>query len=121
MSRSEKLNEALRVLKARLPEVLGSAIVSTEGFIEAAALPNDANEALLGEMSAALFAVGGRVASELLRSTMEQTYVRTPNGYIIVHAASTSASLVLLVSREARLGLIFLELKRITHEIVPLL
>jgi predicted regulator of Ras-like GTPase activity (Roadblock/LC7/MglB family) len=47
---------------------------------------------------------------------MEQVYVRSPKGYVIVNAVNDEAALLLLVSREAKLGLIFLELKRSVAE-----
>ncbi len=52
---------------------------------------------------------------------MEQTYVRSPKGYIVVNAAGPEAVLVVLVAREAKLGLIFVELKRTLVELVKLL
>ena len=52
-----------------------------------------------------------------IRSQMEQTYVRAPKGFIIVNACGPEAVLVVLVAREAKLGLIFLELKRTVAEL----
>jgi predicted regulator of Ras-like GTPase activity (Roadblock/LC7/MglB family) len=52
---------------------------------------------------------------------MEQVYVRSPKGYIVLNAVSNDAALVLLVTREAKLGLIFLELKHATSELARLL
>ena len=54
-------------------------------------------------------------------SALEQTYVRSPKGYIVVNAAGPDAVLVLLVSPQAKLGLIFLEMKRTIAELQKLL
>ena len=64
-------------------------------------------------MAAALLGVGERISLDLTHAEMEQTYVRSPKGYIIINSISEDTALVLLVSREAKLGLIFLELKRV--------
>jgi predicted regulator of Ras-like GTPase activity (Roadblock/LC7/MglB family) len=117
-TKSEKISEVLRGLRTSAPEVIGACVVSSEGFIVASVVPSEIDEDLIGGMAASLLGVGERIASELMRSQMEQTYVRSPKGYIIVNAVGADAALVLLVTREAKLGLIFLELKRTTAELV---
>jgi uncharacterized protein len=117
-TKSEKISEVLRGLRTSSPEVIGACVVSSEGFIVASVVPSEIDEDLIGGMAASLLGVGERIAADLMRSQMEQTYVRSPKGYIIVNAVGPDAALVLLVTREAKLGLIFLELKRTTAELV---
>ena len=117
-TKSEKITEVLRGLRTSSPEVIGACVVSSEGFIVASVVPSEIDEDLIGGMAASLLGVGERIASDLMRSQMEQVYVRSPKGYIIVNAVGPDAALVLLVTREAKLGLIFLELKRTTAELV---
>lgn len=121
VTKSERINEVLRSLRQGTPEVIGASVVSSEGFIVASVLPQEIDEDLIGGMSASLLGISERIATDLLRSQMEQTYVRSPKGYIVVNAAGPDAVLVLLVSREAKLGLIFLELKRTIAELLKLL
>jgi predicted regulator of Ras-like GTPase activity (Roadblock/LC7/MglB family) len=116
-TKSEKLNEVLRGLRLSSPEIIGASVVSSDGFIVASVIPNEVDEDLVGGMAAALLGVGERISSDLMHAPMEQTYVRSPKGYIIVNAVGTESSLVLLVTREAKLGLIFLELKRTVVEL----
>ena len=120
-TKSERINEVLRSLRQGTPEVIGASVVSSEGFIVASVLPQEVDEDLIGGMSASLLGISERIATDLLRSQMEQTYVRSPKGYIVVNAAGPDAVVVLLVSREAKLGLIFLELKRTIAELLKLL
>jgi uncharacterized protein len=120
-TKSERISEVLRALRQGTPEVIGAAVVSSEGFIVASVLPNEVDEDLIGGMSAAILGVSERISADLMRSQMEQTYVRSPKGYIIVNAAGPDAVLVLLVTREAKLGLIFLELKRTIAELIKYL
>jgi predicted regulator of Ras-like GTPase activity (Roadblock/LC7/MglB family) len=111
-SRTEKITDILRGIRISSPEVVGAALVSIEGFVISAVAPVELDEELFGGMAAALLGVGERVAGELIRSKMEQTYVKSANGYVILNAVGEDAVLVLLVTKEARLGLIFLELRR---------
>jgi predicted regulator of Ras-like GTPase activity (Roadblock/LC7/MglB family) len=120
-TKSERINEVLRALRQGTPEVIGASVVSSEGFIVASVLPSEVDEDLIGGMAASLLGVGERISSDLMHSQMEQTYVRSPKGYIVVNQAGPDAVLVLLVSREAKLGLIFLELKRTIVELMKYL
>src|SRR3954468_16217528 len=106
-TKSEKINDILRGLRAGSPEVIGAAVVSSDGFIVASHIPNEVDEDLIGGMAASLLGVGERIAADLMRADVEQTYVRSPKGYIIVNAIGQESVLVLLVTREAKLGMIF--------------
>jgi uncharacterized protein len=116
-TKSERVSEVLRGLRTSSPEMVGACVVSSDGFIIASVVPSEIDEDLIGGMAASLLGVGERIAQDLMRSAMEQVYVRSPKGYIIVNAVGSEAALVLLVTREAKLGLVFLELKRTTIEL----
>ena len=116
-TKSEKINEVLRGLRLASPEIIGSSVVSSDGFIIASVIPSEIDEDVVGGMAASLLGVGERISADLMRAQMEQTYVRSPKGYVIVNAVGTDSALVLLVSREAKLGLIFLEIKRTAAEL----
>ncbi len=116
-TRSERIQEVLNGVRSSSPEVIGAAVVNQDGFIVASVFPNEVDEDLVGGMAASLLGVGERIAADLMRSDMEQTYVKSPKGYIIINAIDDDSSLVLLVTREAKLGLIFLETKRTIAEL----
>jgi predicted regulator of Ras-like GTPase activity (Roadblock/LC7/MglB family) len=120
-TKSERINDVLRALQKSTPEIIGATLVSSEGFIVASVLPNEIDEDTVGGMSASLLGVGERIARDLLDSQMEQTYVRSARGYIVVNACGPDAMVVLLVSRDAKLGLVFLELKRTVADLSRLL
>lgn len=117
-SKTEKLNDILRSVRAGSPEIIGACVVTADGFIVASVLPSEVDEELIGGMAASLLGVGERISTDLMRAQMEQVYVRSPKGYIIINAVGTEASLVVLVSKDAKLGLVFIELKRTTAELV---
>lgn len=111
-TKSERICEVLRGLRQSTPEIVGATLVSSDGFIVASVLPNEVDEDVIGGMAASLLGIGERIAADLLKAQMEQIYVRAARGYIVVNACGDDAVLVLLVTREAKLGMIFLELKR---------
>ena len=116
-TKKEALTEILRGIRSSSPEVVGAAVVSSEGFIVASVVPGDVDEDLVGGMAASLLGVGERISTDLMQAPMEQVFVRSPRGYIIINAIDTTASLVVLVSKEAKLGLVFLELRRSISEL----
>ncbi len=87
-------------------------MVSIDGFIVASVLPSEVDEELVSGMAAAMLGVGERISSELMASTMEQVYVRSEKGYVVLNAVGGDSVLVVLTSKDAKLGLVFIEVKR---------
>ncbi len=50
-SRVEKIQEILRNLRSVSPDIIGSAMVSTDGFVIASLLPNEIDEELVSGMA----------------------------------------------------------------------
>ena len=120
-SRVERIQEVLRSLRSVSPDVIGSAMVSTDGFIIASLLPNEVDEELVSGMAAALLGVGERIATELMGGAMEQTYVRGRLGYVILNAVGEEALLIVLTTPDAKLGLVFLDIRRRIQELAKIL
>ncbi len=120
-TRTERIQEVLRSLRSASPDIIGSAVVSTDGFIVASLLPSEVDEEVVSGMAAAMLGVGERISAELLGGQMDQTYVRSPNGYILLNAVGEDAVLVVLTAPDAKLGLIFLDVKRRVGEITKIL
>ena len=111
-SRTEKIQDVLRGLRTASPDIIGAAVVSIDGFIIASVLPNEIDEELVSGMAAAMLGVGERISTELMGSSMEQTYVRSEKGYVILNAVGSDSVLVVLTTKDAKLGLVFIEVKR---------
>jgi len=120
-SRVEKIQDVLRSLRSVSPDIIGSAMVSTDGFIIASLLPGDVDEELVSGMAAALLGVGERIATELMGGSMEQTYVRGKLGYVILNAVGEEALLIVLTTHDAKLGLVFLDVRRRVVELAKIL
>jgi len=111
-SRTEKMQDVLRGLRSASPDIIGAAVVSIDGFIVASVLPSEIDEELVSGMAAAMLGVGERISAELMASTMEQVYVRSEKGYVVLNAVGTDSVLVVLTNKDAKLGLVFIEVKR---------
>ena len=111
-TRTEKMQEILRGLRSASPDVVGGAVVSIDGFVIASVLPSEIDEELVSGMAAAMLGVGERISSELMGSALEQTYGRSEKGYVILNAIGKDAVLVILTTKEAKLGLIFIDIRR---------
>jgi hypothetical protein len=104
--------DRLRDLQASSGDVEGAAIVSVDGLSMASALRADVEEDRVSAMSAAMLSLGERIASELGRGTLEQVNVRGENGYVILTAVGEDAVLTVLARKDAKLGLILLDVTR---------
>lgn len=119
-SRVERIQEILRNLRSVSPDIIGSAMVSTDGFVIASLLPNEIDEELVSGMAAALLGVGERIAHELMGGQMEQTYVRGKQGYVVLNAVGSEALLIVLTTPDAKLGLVFLDIRRRVTELAKI-
>ena len=120
-SRSELMVDRLRDLQASTPDVEASAIVSVDGLIMASALPANVEEDRVSAMSAAMLSLGERIASELGRGLLNQVYVRGNHGYVLLMSVGEEAVLTVLAREEAKLGLIFLDMRRTVEDLAGLL
>ena len=111
-SRTEQMVGRLRDMQAASPDIVASAVVSVDGLIMASALPGDVEEDRVSAMSAAMLSLGERIATELGRGALEQVYIRGDSGFVILSAVGTEAVLTALARKDAKLGLIFLEMRR---------
>ena len=111
-SRTEMMVDRLREMQAASPDIEASAVVSVDGLIMASALPADVEEDRVSAMSAAMLSLGERIAGELGRGGLDQVYIRGDGGYVLLTAIGVEAVLTALARENAKLGLIFLEMRR---------
>lgn len=111
-SRNDLMVSRLRELHAASPDIEASAVVSVDGLTIATALPAEVEEDRVSAMSAAMLSLGERIASELGRGNLEQVYIRGSSGFVILTAVGEEAVLTALAREQARLGLVFLEMRR---------
>lgn len=119
-SRADQMVERLQTMQAAAPDIEASAIVSVDGLIMASALQQGVEEDRVSAMSAAMLSLGERISSELGRGGLEQVYIKGNAGSIVLTSVGDEAVLTALARQEAKLGLIFLEMRRAAEDLVKL-
>lgn len=120
-SRSKQMVEELKNLQISSPDIQASAVVSVDGLIIASALPGNVEEDRVSAMSAAMLSLGERISLELRRGGLDQVYIRGDNGYVLLTSVGQDAVLTVMASVNAKLGLIFLDIKRTAEALSELI
>lgn len=120
-SRTDRLVDRLRNLQMSTPDIEASALVSVDGLAIASALPAGVEEDRVAAMSAAMLSLGERIASELGRGALDEVYVKGERGYVILTAVGEEAVLTVMARSGAKLGLVFLEMRRAAEELADIL
>lgn len=113
--------DRLRDLQASSPDVEASAVVSVDGLTMASALPQSVEEDRVSAMSAAMLSLGERIATELGRGVLDQVYIRGEHGFVILMSVRREAVLTVLANSQAKLGLLFLDMRRAAADLERLL
>jgi hypothetical protein len=116
-SRTEQMVARLREMQIASPDIEASAVVSVDGLIMASALPADVEEDRVSAMSAAMLSLGERISMELGRGALEQVYIRGDGGFVVLSAVGEEAVLTVLAREQAKLGLVFLEMRRAAEDL----
>jgi predicted regulator of Ras-like GTPase activity (Roadblock/LC7/MglB family) len=119
-TRTDLLVERLMDLQTSTPDVEASAVVSVDGLAIASALPADVEEDRVSAMSAAMLSLGERIAGELERGEMDEVYIHGDDGYVLIMSVGIDAVLTVLAREEAKLGLVFLEMRRAAEDLAQL-
>lgn len=96
-------------------------MVSVDGLTIASALPQGVEEDRVSAMSAAMLSLGERIANELGRGVLEQVYIKGEKGYVVLMSVGEEAVLTALAREQAKLGLLFLDMRRATDDLKKLI
>lgn len=119
-SRSDQMVARLRDMQAASADIIASSVVSVDGLTIASALPEDVEEDRVAAMSAAMLSLGERIAGELGRGDLNEVYIRGVEGFVLLTAVGEEAVLTALAREDAKLGMIFLEMRRAADDLEKL-
>ena len=119
-SRADQMVDRLRNMQAAAPDIEASAVVSVDGLIMASALQQGVEEDRVSAMSAAMLSLGERISNELGRAGLEQVYIKGDAGSIILTSVGEEAVLTAMARQDAKLGMIFLEMRRAAEDLTKL-
>lgn len=115
--REEMLKSILDELKGTSADIQATAAISTDGLVMASILPKDMDEDRVGAMAAAMLSLGDRTSHELGRGALEQVLVKGEQGYVLMTYAGSETVVMVVTKPSAKLGLIFLDIKRAAESI----
>jgi hypothetical protein len=115
--REEMLKSILSELNGTSADIQASAAISTDGLVMASILPKDMDEDRIGAMAAAMLSLGDRTSHELGRGDLEQLLVIGQHGFVLMTHAGPNTVVTVVTKTSAKLGLIFLDIKRAAESI----
>ena len=118
--RADMLTSVLTELNGTSADIEASGVISTDGLMMAAVLPQGLDEDRVGAMSAAMLSLGDRTAQELGRGELEQVLIKGNHGYVLMTYAGAEAVLTVMAKPNAKLGLIFLDVKRAAENVAKM-
>ena len=104
-------------LRTISPDIEIAAVVSIEGLLIASSMAEELDDERLGAMSAAMLALGERIADELGRGPLDQVTIKGEAGYAILMIVDESSVLCVLAADEAKLGLVHLDMRRTVSDL----
>ncbi len=111
-TKEERILDVLKSMKAESQDIEALSVVSLDGLPVASYLPNGADEDRVAALSATILSLGERAADELKKGSLEQTFVKGNDGYVIVPSVKNIAALMVVANKNAKLGMILLTLKK---------
>ena len=116
----EKLEKVLKKLLIDNPDITVAIITSIEGLPIRSILPRGVNETIISAMVATLLSLSERAVMEMNLGEFKQLFIKGSDGYLLVFEA-IPAVLSVSTTEDAKLGLIFYECERTSHEISQIL
>ncbi|MGF1488912.1 MAG: response regulator [Prochloraceae cyanobacterium] len=115
------LQNKLQDFIVNTPQIEGAILVSPDGLPITAVLPDPLDEERTAAMSAAMLSLGDRIAFDLARGAIERVLVEGEKGYSILVGCGEEVALLILATKEAKQGIVFLAIKRLVEELLPML
>ncbi len=119
--REDLLTSVLVELNGSSADIEACAVLSTDGLMIASQLPAGLDPERVGAMGASMLSLGDRTATELSRGDLNQVMIDGDNGYVLMSHAGEHAVLAVMATTGAKLGLIFLDVKRAAEKIAQVL
>lgn len=127
--KTDLLEEALKGLCDNLEGIQGAVIVSIEGFVVAAYAPKESDmddegptsSPQVAAMAATLIALGERTLARLAQGEMLRLLIEGNDGGMLVVPANRRASVAVMVSKEAKMGLVLFALQQGAEKISNIL
>ncbi|TXT64572.1 MAG: Regulator protein [Promethearchaeota archaeon] len=119
MSKIDEVLKLLENLEEKVPDIIGSAVIRTNGLVVASALPEESNQRMIAAMSAALLGTSKRTAEALFNGTFQSLNLELDKGNMFLKRAGR-VILAVITNKEPNIGLITLEMEETSNSISEL-
>jgi hypothetical protein len=117
MDKVEEIKKLLEELEGKVTDILGSAVIRTNGLLIASALPPKSNERMIAAMAAALIGTSKRTAESLFENgNFLSLNLELDKGDVFLIGAGR-VILVAITSKQPNIGLLTLEMEDISKKI----
>lgn len=106
--RTDALHEAVSQLRQKNPHIQGAAVITADGFVLAADMPEHSDSDGLAANAAHVLDLAVDAVGGLERGELSEFYARGENGYALLMSAGEGAYLLTLCDPDAKLGLVLL-------------
>lgn len=113
----ENLRKILQELQKMSPYVIGSAVVTSDGFVVASDLPSEVDEKKITIMAMAMLTLGQETMNELGVSDLERVLVESKDSYIVLVNAGPDVVVAAVADKDAVLGLLLVVTKQIVQQV----
>jgi predicted regulator of Ras-like GTPase activity (Roadblock/LC7/MglB family) len=110
MSKIDTVIKILEELEDKVSDIIGTAVIRTNGLVIASALPSESNERMIAAMSAALLGTSKRSAEALFNANFRSLNLELDKGNMFLIEAGR-VILVAISKKEPNVGLITLEME----------
>ncbi len=120
MSKIDEVKKILDDLEGKVSDIIGTAVIRTNGLVIASSLPSESNERMIAAMSAALLGTSKRSAETLFqKGTFKSLSLEIDKGNMLLIGAGR-VILVAITTKEPNIGLVSLEMEDTSKKISKL-
>ena len=119
--RAHALDTTIRRLLTDTPDITGCALVSDDGLIISSVLPQDIDEDSIGGMASILLSLSSRVSGELGQDEPQRVLIEGLGGKVLMLQITEGVLMMALLTKRAKLGLVFMELRRAKQKLEQML
>ncbi|MBD3339014.1 MAG: hypothetical protein GF353_07890 [Candidatus Lokiarchaeota archaeon] len=116
MGKVEDVKEILEQLEKRASDIVGTAVIRTNGLVVTSAFPDETNERMIAAMSAALLGTSKRTAEALYNGNFKSLNLELDQGNMFLISAGP-VILVAITTQEPNVGLLTLEMEESSKKI----
>jgi len=119
--KGKALRPILRAFNGASKDIEASAVISSDGFSLAWVLDESVDPDRFGAMCASLLALANRAAQEISRGELKQVLIEGTKGTMLLVYAGEDAVLAVAARPTVNLGMVFIEARKVAHNIKEML